>query len=154
MKKFIKMLVNTNAGYGMLFLRLMLGVIFMAHGSQKLFGIFGGYGLEGTGKYMDSIGLSPGYLMALLAGLGEFIGGLLLFLGLLGRMAAGILMFVAIVGLISVHIDKGFFISNGGFEYILMLFIAAMTVLIEGSGMLSIDKLIYKNIGSYDGKIK
>lgn len=65
---FLNKLLDTNAGWGALALRIPVGIIFVAHGAQKLFGWFGGYGLEGTGQWMDSIGLSPGYLMALLAG--------------------------------------------------------------------------------------
>ena len=68
------------AGWAPLALRIPIGIIFVAHGAQKLFGAFGGYGLEGTGQFMDSLGLSPGYLMALLAGAAEFFGGLALLL--------------------------------------------------------------------------
>ncbi|MEC7377274.1 MAG: DoxX family protein, partial [Pseudomonadota bacterium] len=73
---FLNKLMSTDAGWGALALRIPVGIIFAAHGAQKLFGWFGGYGLEGTGQWMDSIGLSPGYLMALLAGGAEFFGGL------------------------------------------------------------------------------
>ena len=65
---FVQRLLSTEASCSPLALRLPAGVIFTAHGAQKLFGWFGGYGLEGTGQWMGSIGLSPGYLMALLAG--------------------------------------------------------------------------------------
>jgi putative oxidoreductase len=72
-------------------LRLPAGLIFTAHGAQKLFGWFGGYGLQGTAQWMDSIGLVPGILMALLAGGVEFFGGLALILGLLVRPTAVVL---------------------------------------------------------------
>jgi putative oxidoreductase len=71
---FFQRLLATDAGWGTLALRLTAGAIFVAHGAQKLFGWFGGYGLEGTGQWMQSIGLAPGYLMALLAGAAEFFG--------------------------------------------------------------------------------
>lgn len=71
-------IVATHAGWAPLSLRVPVGIIFIAHGSQKLFGWFGGYGLEGTGQFMATLGLNPGYLMALLAGGAEFFGGLAL----------------------------------------------------------------------------
>ena len=79
----VKTLLGSNAGFAALVLRVPVGLILAAHGAQKLFGWFGGYGLEGTGQWMASIGLEPGYLMALLAGSAEFFGGLALALGLL-----------------------------------------------------------------------
>ena len=102
--KCLKKLTFTEAGYGLTILRIILGIVFMAHGSQKLFGLFGGYGLEGTGKFMESLGLTPGYLMALLAGSGEFFGGLLVLLGLFSRIGAFLTMIVSVVAFFSVHI--------------------------------------------------
>ncbi len=110
-------LLATGAGWGPLALRLPIGVIFVAHGAQKLFGAFGGYGLEGTGQFMASIGLTPGYLMALLAGSAEFFGGLALLFGLLVRPAAAALAFAMLVAIFSVHIDKGLFLANNGYEF-------------------------------------
>ncbi|MCT7655557.1 DoxX family protein [Oceanimonas sp. NS1] len=95
------------------------GIILAAHGAQKLFGWFGGYGLEGTGQWMASIGLGPGYLMALLAGSAEFFGGLALLLGLLTRPAALVSAVTMLVALFSVHIDNGLFMANNGYEYAL-----------------------------------
>ena len=83
MSPLINRILSTRAGYGLTVLRIAVGVIFAAHGSQKLFGLFGGYGLAGTAQYMDSIGLHPGYLMATLAGGTEFFAGLALVIGLL-----------------------------------------------------------------------
>src|SRR4249920_3380804 len=99
-------LLATDAGWGPLALRLPIGIIFVAHGAQKLFGAFGGYGLEGTGQFMASLGLTPGYLMALLAGSAEFFGGLALLFGVLVRPAAAALAFAMLVAIVSVHIDK------------------------------------------------
>ena len=67
-------LLSTRGGYGLAVLRIVVGLTFMAHGSQKLFGLFGGYGLAGTGQWLESVGIAPGYFMALLAGSGEFFG--------------------------------------------------------------------------------
>lgn len=142
--KCLKKLTFTEAGYGLTILRIILGIVFMAHGSQKLFGLFGGYGLEGTGKFMESLGLTPGYLMALLAGSGEFFGGLLVLLGLFSRIGAFLTMIVSVVAFFSVHISHGFFMSNGGFEYILVLLVASIAIMIEGGAKYSIDNLLFK----------
>lgn len=138
----LKSLFSTRAGYGITVLRIIVGIIFMAHGSQKLFGMFGGYGLEGTGQYMASLGLNPGYLMALLSGSAEFFGGLALFLGLLARPAAVVLIVMLVVAILSVHIHNGLFMANNGFEFGLALLGAAVAVLIEGAGRVSLDRLI------------
>ena len=138
----LKSLFSTRAGYGITVLRIIVGIIFMAHGSQKLFGMFGGYGLEGTGQYMASLGLNPGYLMALLSGSAEFFGGLALFLGLLVRPAAVALIVMLVVAILSVHIHNGLFMANNGFEFGLALLGAAIAVLIEGAGRVSLDRLI------------
>lgn len=138
----IKSLFNTNAGYGIAILRILVGIIFMAHGSQKLFGMFGGYGLEGTGQYMASLGLNPGYLMALLSGSAEFFGGLALFLGLLVRPAAVVLIVMLAVAILSVHIHNGLFMANNGYEFGLALLAGAFAVLFEGAGRVSLDRLI------------
>lgn len=85
----IQRFLSTNAGWSALALRISVGIIFAAHGAQKLFGWFGGYGLEGTGQWMASIGLAPGYLMALLAGSAEFFGGLALLAVSVSLMLSG-----------------------------------------------------------------
>jgi putative oxidoreductase len=138
----LKSLFNTRAGYGITILRILVGIIFMAHGSQKLFGMFGGYGLEGTGQYMASLGLNPGYLMALLSGSAEFFGGLALFLGLLVRPAAVVLIVMLVVAILSVHIHNGLFMANNGYEFGLALLGAAIAVLVEGAGRVSLDRVI------------
>lgn len=140
MKNILNKLMQSNAGYGITVLRIVLGIVFMAHGSQKLFGAFGGGGLEGTAKWMASIGLEPGYLMALLAGLGEFGGGLLLVLGLLTRAGAFLTAIVSLVAMFSVHMSNGFFMGQNGIEYVLVLFAASIAILIEGSGKCGLDK--------------
>lgn len=138
----IKALLNTRAGYGLTVVRIIVGIIFIAHGSQKLFGAFGGYGLEGTGQYMESIGLTPGYLMALLSGSAEFFGGVALLIGLLARPAAVVLIGLLVVAILSVHIGNGLFMANNGYEFALALLGGAIAVLIEGAGKLSVDGAI------------
>jgi putative oxidoreductase len=132
-------LLATDAGWTPLALRIPVGIIFVAHGAQKLFGAFGGYGLEGTGQFMDSIGLNPGYMMALLAGSAEFFGGLALLFGLLVRPAAATLAFAMVVAILAVHIDKGLFMANNGYEFGLALLAASVALLISGAGRLSVD---------------
>lgn len=138
----LKRLLHSNSGLGSLSLRIPIGIILAAHGAQKLFGWFGGYGLEGTGQWMASVGLEPGYLMALLAGSAEFFGGLALIFGFLTRPAAIISAFTMFVAIFSVHISHGFFISNNGYEFALSLLAAALTLAIQGGGSASIDNLL------------
>jgi putative oxidoreductase len=142
MSPLIKAVFTTRAGYGLTVLRILVGIIFIAHGSQKLFGAFGGYGLEGTGQYMASLGLNPGYLMALLSGSAEFFGGLGLVLGLLARPAALVLAATLVVAIFSVHISHGLFMANNGYEFALALLGGVVAVLIEGAGKVSVDRAI------------
>ena len=142
MNKFTHTVLGTHAGYGLTVLRVLVGIIFAAHGSQKLFGLFGGYGLAGTAQYMDSIGLHPGYLMATLAGGTEFFAGLALIIGLLVRPAALGLTFLSLVAIFSVHISHGLFMANNGYEFALALLGGSIAVLIEGAGKLSADRAI------------
>jgi putative oxidoreductase len=142
MSSLINKVLFTRAGYGLTILRIAVGVIFAAHGSQKLFGLFGGYGLAGTAQYMDSIGLHPGYLMATLAGGTEFFAGLALIIGLLVRPAALGLTFLSLVAIFTVHISNGLFMANNGYEFALALLGSSLAVLIEGAGKLSVDRAI------------
>jgi len=138
----IKAVFATRAGFGLTVVRILVGIIFVAHGSQKLFGAFGGYGLEGTGQYMASLGLTPGYLMALLSGSAEFFGGLGLVVGLLARPAAVVLAATLVVAILSVHISHGLFMANNGYEFALALLGGVIAVLIEGAGKFSVDQKI------------
>jgi putative oxidoreductase len=140
--RLIQGLLTTNAGWGPLALRIPVGIIFAAHGAQKLFGWFGGYGLEGTGQWMASIGLNPGYLMALLAGSTEFLGGLALLIGLLVRPAGAALAFAMLIAIFSVHIGNGLFMSNNGYEFGLALLAASISLAISGAGRASADALL------------
>jgi len=140
MKKLtLSTILKSNAGFASLALRIPVGVILAAHGAQKLFGWFGGYGLDGTGGWMASVGLEPGYLMALLAGSAEFFGGLALVLGLLTRPAAVVTAITMLVAIIFVHISNGLFMTNNGYEFALSLFAATLALAIQGGGSLSVD---------------
>lgn len=142
MKTLIKRVVSTDGSFAQLALRIPVGIIFIAHGAQKLFGAFGGYGLEGTGQWMASIGLNPGYLMALLAGGAEFFGGIALILGLLVRPTATILAITMLVAIFAVHIGNGLFMSNDGYEFGLALLAASVSLAISGAGRASVDQII------------
>jgi putative oxidoreductase len=135
----INRILATDPALAPLALRVPVGIIFIAHGAQKLFGWFGGYGLEGTGKFMASIGLEPGYLMALLAGGAEFFGGIALLLGLLVRPASVVLAFTMLVAIFGVHFSKGLFMSNGGYEFGLALLAVSVALAVSGAGRFSVD---------------
>tara|TARA_R110001592_G_scaffold110071_3_gene306152 strand:+ start:840 stop:1310 length:471 start_codon:yes stop_codon:yes gene_type:complete len=146
MSKILEQVLKTDNGISQLALRLPVGVILLAHGAQKLFGWFGGYGLEGTGQYMSSLGLDPGYLMAMLAGSAEFFGGLALIFGLLMRPASVVLAFTMLVAMLSAHIGNGLFLSNGGYEFALVLMVVTVSLAISGGGRLSLDRLLTRHL--------
>ncbi|MBD3585624.1 DoxX family protein [Salinimonas sp. HHU 13199] len=141
-------MIFKTQGIGQLLLRVPVGIILMAHGAQKLFGWFGGYGLQGTGQWMESIGLAPGFLMALLAGSAEFFGGLALILGLLTRPAALVSAFTMIIAIFSVHIQNGLFMSNNGYEFALSLLAATAALTVQGAGAFSADATIYRKLSA------
>lgn len=141
-KQLLNKLFTTNDSLANLVLRVPTGIILAAHGAQKLFAWFGGYGLEGTGQWMESIGLAPGFLMALLAGSAEFFGGIALILGLLTRPAAIVSAFTMVIAIFSVHFSNGLFMSNNGYEFALSLLVITVALAIQGGGKFSVDKAI------------
>tara|TARA_B110000967_G_scaffold157256_1_gene162369 strand:- start:3249 stop:3683 length:435 start_codon:yes stop_codon:yes gene_type:complete len=135
-----EILLTTSNTVAFLPIRLGVGVVMIAHGAQKLFGWFGGYGLQGTGQFFaETLGLKPGVLMAALAGGTELIGGLLLIVGLLTRVAGISLAGTMAVGIITAH-PGAFFASNNGMEYPLTLLLASLTLAIGGGGAFSVDR--------------
>ncbi len=127
---------------GLLVLRLLVGLSLAAHGSQKLFGWFGGYGLSGTGGFMEQLGFRPGRRAALFAGLAETGGGLLLALGAATPLAAAVLIAVMTVAIVSAHWSKGYFAHAGGYELPLLLAVIALSFALTGPGRYSIDALV------------
>jgi len=125
--------------FGLLVIRVALGLTLFAHGAQKLFGWFGGGGLAGTGGFFEKMGFRPGKTMALLAGFGEAGGGLGMALGLLTPFAAAGIIAVMSVAIVSVHLEKGFFGSNGGYEFPLLNALVAFGLVFIGPGPLSFD---------------
>ena len=146
MKSLIQQITTTTAGLDTLPLRVGAGIIFAAHGAQKLFGWFGGYGLEGTAGWMASIGLEPGMLMAALAGSTEFFGGLLLIIGLLVRPAAIVLAITMFVAIVMVHLQNGLFMANNGYEFGLVLLAISVALALRGAGSLSVDSLLHTQL--------
>lgn len=128
---------------GLLLIRLVIGIPFIGHGSQKLFGWFGGHGLKGTGGWMESIGIKPGITMALLAGLSEFIGGILFSFGLLTPLAGILLAATMVVAIIKVHAPNGFWTTQNGYEFNLTLLVVAIAVAIIGPGHYALDTFLF-----------
>ncbi|MDU4694893.1 MULTISPECIES: DoxX family protein [Paenibacillus] len=126
----------------LLIIRLVLGFTMMAHGAQKLFGWFGGYGPKGTGGWMESLGIKPGVLMAVLAGLAEFGGGLLVAAGLFTPIGAALLILTMIVAIASVHAKNGYWSTAGGYEYNLLLIAVSVGLMLSGAGAYSLDALL------------
>jgi putative oxidoreductase len=124
---------------GLLLLRLVVGLTMAAHGSQKLFGWFGGHGLAGTGGWLESIGFRPGRAHAAFAGGAEFVGGLLLLLGLFTPIGSALVIAVMVVAISTVHAPKGFFVTEGGFEYNLLVCAVAAALAFVGPGAYSLD---------------
>ncbi len=146
MKTLIHTITATHSGLDTLPLRIGAGVIFAAHGAQKLFGWFGGYGLEGTAGWMASIGLEPGLLLATLAGSAEFFGGLALIVGFLVRPAALVLAFTMLVAIVSVHLQNGLFLTNNGYEFGLALLAVSAGLVARGAGSLSADLFVQQKL--------
>ncbi|HEY6636567.1 MAG TPA: DoxX family protein [Solirubrobacterales bacterium] len=123
----------------LLVLRVVVGLLFVGHGAQKLFGVFGGGGLEGTAGMFDNIGLRPGWLHARAAGTAEFAGGLLLAFGLFTPFAAAALIAVMTAAVISVHAPNGIWNTNQGYEFNLVMASVAFALAGIGAGGWSLD---------------
>ena len=123
-----------------LILRLSLGIMFTAHGIQKVFGIFGGTGIEGFSGMLIKLGFAPALFWAYLASYVELIGGLFLILGIFVRSTALSLLILIAVAAVKVHIVKGFFLSAGGFEYAFIIFSVCLALIIMGGGKFTTTK--------------
>lgn len=128
---------------GLLIIRLVIGVLFIGHGAQKLFGWFGGYGLKGTGGWLDSIGIKPGVTMALLAGLSEVIGGLMFAAGLLTPLAGILIAATMVIAIVKVHGPNGLWVTQNGYEYNLILLVVAIGVALTGPGQYALDSFLF-----------
>lgn len=128
---------------GLLIIRVVIGVIFMGHGAQKLFGWFGGYGIKGTGGWFESIGIKPGTAMALLAGLTELIGGILFTLGLLTPLAGIMIAGTMIMAIAKVHAPNGLWSTENGYEYNLTVIAVVLGVALIGPGQYALDAFLF-----------
>ncbi|WP_416828079.1 DoxX family protein [Ectobacillus polymachus] len=119
---------------GLLIIRLIIGLLFVGHGAQKLFGWFGGYGLKGTGGWLESIGMKPGVFMAFMAGASELVGGLLFAAGVLTWVGALLIVVTMVIAIATVHGKNGLWVTANGFEYNLVLIAVAVGVALVGPG--------------------
>jgi putative oxidoreductase len=124
---------------GLFLIRVVFGLVFAGHGAQKLFGWFGGYGIAGTGGFLESMGFRPGKLFATAAALSEFGGGLLLALGFLGPVGPALLLSVMFVAGVTVHRKNAFFVATNGLEHPLIMATAAVGIALTGPGRYSLD---------------
>ncbi len=129
----------------LLIARLIVGLGMAAHGAQKLFGWFGGYGLKGTGGFFEGVGYRPGTLFAAAAGLGEFGGGMLVAFGVGGPIGPALVIVVMLVAIFAVHWGHGFFVSKNGVELPLTYISAMLLLMFFGPGAFSIDALLGLN---------
>jgi putative oxidoreductase len=119
---------------GLLVIRLVLGIILLGHGVQKVFGWFGGYGIKGTGQWLESIGIKPGAFFAFITGAAEIVGGFFVAVGVYTEIGAWLIIVVMAVAVIKVHIKNGFWNSSNGFEFNLLIIAAAVGLLLTGPG--------------------
>lgn len=128
---------------GLLVLRVVLGLMFIGHGSQKLFGLYGGAGLNGTIKWIGSMGLRPAWFWGLVASLSEFGGGVLLLLGLFTPLGSLGIIAAMLVAIVQVHWSKGFWNTKGGIEFPLTNIAGALTLALTGPGKYSLDSVFH-----------
>jgi putative oxidoreductase len=133
---------ETTMSVGLLVLRVLVGALFAGHGLQKLLGWFGGHGIDGTAGFFDSLGLRPARAMAIGAGMAEFGGGLLFALGYVTPLAAALISAVMFCAIWTVHRVNGLWVTDGGYEYNLVLLAIAFAVTAIGPGKLSADNWV------------
>jgi len=126
--------------YAVLPLRVALALIFIVHGSQTLFGVFGGYGLASTGNYFASYGLIPGEFWAAISGLLGLFGGIALLVGVLTRWIAGAMAIEMIVSLVCINLRAGFSATRGGVELPLILLASLLSLVLQGPQHLAVDE--------------
>jgi len=127
-------------GFAPMVLRIATGLIFAMHGYQKLSG-----GLEGTTGFLASLGFPMASVLAVILIAVELLGGIALILGLFTHWAAKLTAVVALVALFTVHVSKGFFLATGGYEFIILLLAASISLMITGAGSYSLDGMMRKN---------
>jgi putative oxidoreductase len=124
---------------GILLLRLVIGLVMAAHGTQKLFGWFGGYGLRGTGSFLEQLGFRPGTAFAAAASISEVVSGILVAIGFLGPIGPALIISVMLVAAVTVHWEHGLFAGKNGIEVPLLYAAAAFALALTGYGQYSLD---------------
>src|SRR3982751_6395348 len=124
---------------GLLLIRVVFGLVMAAHGSQKLFGWFGGYGLRGTGSFFEQIGFRPGTAFAAAASISEVASGILVATGFLGPIGPALMIAVMIVAAVTVHWEHGLFAGKNGIEVPLLYAAPAFALALTGYGEFSLD---------------
>lgn len=132
----------STVSFGLLVLRVVVGLYMAAHGAQKLLGWFGGYGLRGTGEFFVQLGFQPGPAFAAAASISEIISGLLVTLGFLGPIGPALMISVMIVAAMTVHWEHGLFAAKNGIELPLLYGAAAFALALTGFGQYSLDNLL------------
>jgi len=127
---------------GLAVLHILVGLLFVGHGAQKLFGAFGGHGLEGTAGFFESLGFRPGRFHAFAAGFNEFVGGALLALGLLVPLGAALLIATMVAASLTAHRGKGIWNQNSGSELPLVYAAIAFALAAVGPGDVSLDSAL------------
>ena len=127
---------------GLLIARLVFGLLMAAHGAQKLFGWFGGYGFAAVSGYFESIGFRPGRLFAATASAAEFVGGVLVAAGFLGPIGPAVVLAVMIVAIFAVHVQNGIFAMTNGIEVPLLYAAAVIALAFTGPGGYSLDEAL------------
>ena len=129
---------HTLIDLSMFLLRVIIGIIFAAHGAQKLFGMFNGIGLEGAARIVEGVGIAKPYLVATIWTYIEFIGGIFLIFGIMARWSASAIAFTMLVRLWKINLVYGFFVQEGGIEYNLMVIGACIPLILLGGGSWSV----------------
>lgn len=128
--------------WAVLILQLFLGFLFFMHGSQKLFGAFGGAGIAGTAAFFEKYGITPGFFWVWVVTITEFFGGISIFFGFLTRFWAAGLVIDMTVAVLKVHVPNGFFWTKAGFEFPLTLALIALSLVLTGPSFLAVDRAI------------
>ena len=142
---YLKLMMNWNKcrDYGLLPLRLALGIVFLMHGSQKVFGLFGGPGLDGTINFVSSLGFPVPALFGILLAFVELLGGLSILLGFFARYFSLLIIVDMLLALLLVHYKNGFFAGNNGYELVFVLLLGALSIVMLGTKKWSLDKALF-----------
>ena len=126
------------SNFAIFILRATLGVIFLVHGLQKLFGVFGGSGIEGFTQMLAGLNFAPANFWAWLVAIIEALGGLFLIFGILPRLISALIAVIMIVAITKIHAANGFLAAQGGFEYQLLILTVCILFILTGGGKFSL----------------